>query len=163
MLVTVLALLTGCGDGEPMTDRDVSTVTRWSQAYRPIAADMLATSDAIAKQRLDAAGDALTRVKPKLDAADAQVRALQTPEVRETLADYMRITRRTIVAFDAYLKHLRENPGDRRVRLRVQNELRDANQELFSADSKIRDRVFKHADEEQEKRLDQAIPKPALA
>jgi hypothetical protein len=164
MLVTAVAVLTGCGgEGEPMTDRDVETVTAWSAAYKPIAADMLATSDALAKQQLDAAGRALARVKPKLDAADARVRALQTPAVRETLGDYMRITRRTITAFDAFVEHLRTDPGDRRQRLRVQDELRDANQELFNADSKVRERIFDHADDAQERRLDQAIPRPALA
>lgn len=164
MLITTVAVLAGCGgEGAPMTEQDVGTVTRWSTAYRPIAADMLATSDALTKNQVDAAGAALERLEPKLEAADLQVEALQTPEVRETLADYMRITRRTVDAFDAYVEHLRTAPHDRRARLRVQNELRDANQELFSADSKIRERVFKHADEAQEKRLEQAIPKPALA
>lgn len=164
MLITTVAVFAGCGgEGAPMTERDVGTITRWSTAYRPIAADMLATSDALSKDQLDAAGAALERLEPKLDAADLQVRALQTPEVRQTLADYMRITRRTVTAFDAFVEHLRENPRDRRVRIRVQNELRDANQELFSADSKIRERIFKHADDAQEQQLEQVIPKPALA
>ncbi|MBE2317516.1 hypothetical protein DVA67_016150 [Solirubrobacter sp. CPCC 204708] len=163
MLVTVALALVACGEGEPMPDRDVDTLTRWSAAYKPVAADMLATSEALADDQLDAAGTALTRVKPKLGAAEAQVRALQSPAVRETLTDYMRITRRTITAFDAFLAHLRTNPDDRRARIRVQSELRDANQELFDADSKIRDRIFDHADEAQEQRLDQVIPLPAVA
>jgi hypothetical protein len=162
MLVTLVAVL-GCGEGEPMTDRDVETVTRWSAAYKPVAADMLKTADALAKAQADAAGTALTAAKPKLAAAEAHVRALQSPEVRETLTDYMRITRRTITAFDDFLAHLRTNPADRRTRIRVQNELRDANQELFDADSKVRERIFDHATDAQERRLEQAIPKPAYA
>ena len=43
------------------------------------------------------------------------------------------------------------------------DELRQANDELFKADSKIRERVFNHATEAQEKRLEEAIPKPAYA
>ncbi len=73
----------------------------------------------------------------------------------------MRITRRTIKAFDALHAHLGSNPDDQRERIRMLNELRDANDELFNADSKIRDRVFDHANEAQEKRLDPAIPLPA--
>jgi hypothetical protein len=160
MLVTLLTLA-GCGEGTPMTDRDVETVTRWSTAYKPVATEMLATSEALTHERLTAASAALVSVKPKLEAAERQVRALQTPEVRDTLADYMRITRRTIAAFDAFVEHLRANPDDRRARIRVQNELRDANQELFGADSKIRERIFDHATDVQEQRLENAIPKPA--
>jgi len=162
MLVCLIALA-GCGESEPMADRDVDSVIRWSAAYKPVAEDMLATSDALRENRLDAAGTALARVKPKLGTAEAHVRALQTPEVRDTLADYMRITRRTIAAFEAFLAHLRRDPGNRRERIRVQTELRDANQELFGADSKIRERIFDHADDAQEQRLEQAIPRPAFA
>jgi hypothetical protein len=161
VLVMTLALIAGCGgDKTPMTDAEVDTVTRWSAAYKPVAADMLATSDALAKRQLDAAQGALDRLPPKLDAADAQVDALRTTDLKQGLADYMRITRRTITAFGAFLEHLRTDPGDRRARLRVQQELRDANQELFSADSRIRDRIFDHANEAQEKRLDPVIPLP---
>lgn len=162
LAATALALLAGCGgDKTPMTDADVDTITRWSAAYKPIATDMLAASEALDKDQAEAAQTALDGLAPKLDAADAQVRALQTADLKATLADYMRITRRTVTAFAAYVTHLRTNPEDRRERLRVQQELRDANAELFSADSKIRDRVFDHADEAQEKRLDPAIPYPA--
>ena len=45
----------------------------------------------------------------------------------------------------------------------MQNELRDANQELFDADSKVRERIFDHATDAQEQRLQDAIPKPAYA
>ena len=83
--------------------------------------------------------------------------------MRETLTDYMRITRRTVTAFDAFVAHLRTNPKDRRERIRVLDELRQANHELFKADSKIRERVFDHATDAQEQRLDQAIPKPAYS
>jgi hypothetical protein len=163
MLVAMLGALAGCGEGEPMTDRDVDTLTRWSAAYKPVAADMLTVSEALQNERLDAADTALARVKPKLGAAEAQVRALQTAQVRATLTDYMRITRRTLAAFSEFVAHLRRDPGNRRERIRVQTELRDANQELFDADSKIRERIFDHADDAQERRLDQAIPRPAFA
>lgn len=163
-LVLAVATLTfvACGgDKTPMTDADVTTITRWAAAYKPVAADLLAASDAVNENQPDAAQGALARVPAKLDAADAQVKALQTAPLRATLADYMRITRRTVTAFDAFVAHLRTNPRDRRERLRVQQELRDANDELFSADSKIRDRVFDHANEAQERRLDPVIPLPA--
>ena len=163
MLVTAALILAGCGEGEPMTDRDVDTITRWSTAYKPVAADMLIMSEALAKNQIEPAAEALARVGPKFEVADAQARALQTPELRETLSDYMRITRRTITAFDDFVAHLKTNPKDRRARIRVMNELRDANQELFSADSKIRERVFDHATDAQERRLEEAIPKPAYA
>lgn len=163
MLVTAALIFASCGEGEPMTDRDVDTITRWSTAYKPVAADMLIMSEALAKNQIEPAAEALARVEPKFEAADAQARALQTPQLRETLSDYMRITRRTITAFDDFVAHLKTNPKDRRARIRVMNELRDANQELFSADSKIRERVFDHATDAQERRLEEAIPKPAYA
>ncbi len=162
VLVTAMAvaLLTGCGDKTPMTDAEVGTVTRWAAAYKPVAADMVAAAEALDKDQLAAAQTALDRVPPKLAAAEREVRALQTADLRATLADYMRITRRTITAFDAFVAQLRNKPDDRTAVLRKQTELRDANDELFSADSKIRDRVFDHANADQEKALDPAIPLP---
>lgn len=160
--VVLLALLAlaGCGDKTPMTDADVATITRWAAAYKPIAADMVAASDALAKDQLPAAQTALDRLPAKVDAAERQVRALQTADLRATLADYMRITRRTVTAFNAFVAQLRDAPDDRSAVLRKQGELKDANDELFAADSKIRDRVFDHADADQEKALDPAIPLP---
>ena len=163
MLVAAALILAGCGEGEPMTDRDVDTIRDWAQIYRPVAKDMLATSEALTDNQLEPAIAALGRLKPKLDAAERRARTLQTPAVRETLTDYMRITRRTVTAFDAFVAHLRTNPKDRRERIRVLDELRQANHELFKADSKIRERVFDHATDAQEQRLDQAIPKPAYS
>ena len=163
MLVAAALILAGCGEGEPMTDRDVDTIRDWAQIYRPVATDMLATSEALTDNQLEPAIAALGRLKPKLDAAERRARTLQTPAVRETLTDYMRITRRTVTAFDAFVVHLRTNPKDRRERIRVLDELRQANHELFKADSKIRERVFDHATDAQEQRLDQAIPKPAYS
>ena len=163
MLVTAALILAGCGEGEPMTNRDVDTIRDWAQTYKPVAKDMLATSEALTKNQLEPATVALGRVKPGLDAAERRARTLETPPVRETLTDYMRITRRTVTAFDAFVAHLRTNPKDRRERIRVLDELRQANHELFKADSKIRERVFNHATEAQEKRLEEAIPKPAYA
>jgi len=163
MLVAAALILAGCGEGEPMTDRDVDTIREWAQIYRPVAKDMLATSEALTDNQLEPAIAALGRLKPKLDAAERRARTLQTPAVRETLTDYMRITRRTVTAFDAFVAHLRTNPKDRRERIRVLDELRQANHELFKADSKIRERVFDHATDAQEQRLEQAIPKPAYS
>ena len=163
MLVTAALILAGCGEGEPMTNRDVDTIRDWAQTYKPVAKDMLATSEALTKNQLEPATVALGRVKPGLDAAERRARSLETPPVRETLTDYMRVTRRTVTAFDDFLVHLRTNPTDRRERIRVLDELRQANHELFKADSKIRERVFDHATDAQEQRLEQAIPKPAYS
>jgi len=160
LLCTAALALAGCGDKTPMTDADVGTVTRWAAAYKPIAADMVAASDALTKDQPDAAQAALDRLPPKVAAAETEVRALQTADLRATLADYMRITRRTLTAFRAFAAQLRDDPEDRTAVLRTQGELKDANDELFSADSKIRDRVFDHANAEQEKALDPAIPLP---
>jgi hypothetical protein len=160
LVAATAALLAGCGDKTPMTDAEVGAVTSWAAAYKPIAADMLAASDALDKDQLDAAQTALDRLPPKLDAAETHVRALRTADLRAALADYMRITRRTVTAFDAFVAQLRTKPDDRTTVLRKQAELRDANDELFAADSKIRDRVFDHANEAQERRLDPAIPLP---
>ena len=124
---------------------------------------MLATSEALAKQparpaaqrRSAASSRSSMPPTPRARAGDAAL--------RETLADYMRITRRTITAFDDFVAHLRTDPHDRRARSGVLDELRQANEELFKADSKIRERIFDHATEEQEQRLEEAIPKPAYA
>jgi hypothetical protein len=161
ILFTTLTLLAGCGrDTTPMSDAEVRTVTRWAAAYKPVAADMVATSEAIRENQLDAAQAALDRAEPKLQAAEAQVLALRTEDLKRTLADYMRATRRTLTAFEGFVEHLRTNPKDRRARLRAQQELRDANDQLFSADSNIRDKIFNHANEQQEKQLDPVIPLP---
>ena len=60
VLVTAVAvaLLAGCGDKTPMTDADVGSVTRWAAAYKPIAADMVAASEALNHNQLDAAPNA---------------------------------------------------------------------------------------------------------
>ncbi len=163
MLVAAALILAGCGEGEPMTNRDVDTIRDWAQTYRPVAKDMLATSEALTDEPTRT-GDRGARPR------EAEARCGRAPcahagdaAVRETLTDYMRITRRTVTAFDDFVVHLRTNPKDRRERIRVLDELRQANDELFKADSKIRERVFDHATEAQEQRLEQAIPKPAYA
>jgi secreted Zn-dependent insulinase-like peptidase len=161
ILLTTLVALAGCGDKTPMSDAEVATVTRWAAAYKPVAADMVAASEAIRADRLDAAQAALDRTTPKVAAAEAQVRALKTAGLKRTLDDYMRITRRTLRAFDGFVAHLRTDPKNARARLRAQQELRDANDELFTADSQIRDRIFDHANGEQQKRLDRVIPLPS--
>jgi len=146
-----------------MTDADVQRITRWSDGYKPIAADMLVVSEALAQERLDDARVALDRLPPRLDSADALVRSLETADLRATMDDYMAITRKTIVAFDRLLDHLTSEPRDTSERVKRLEALRSANEELFKADSKIADRIFDHASEEQQKTLERVIPKAAFA
>ena len=164
MLVTAALILAGCGEGEPMTDRDVDTIRA---GHRPTGRSRRTCSRRArrsTKNQLEPAAAALGRVKPKLDAAERRARALETPP---TCARRSRTTcgsrAAPITAFDDFVAHLRTNPQDRRARIRVLDELREANEELFNADSKIRERVFDHATEAQEQRLEEAIPKPAYA
>ena len=49
MLVTAALILAGCGEGEPMTNRDVDIIRDWAQTYKPVAKDMLVTSEALTK------------------------------------------------------------------------------------------------------------------
>src|SRR6201999_685581 len=62
MLVTVVALM-GCGEGRPMPEGAGQTLTRCSPPYKPVAAAMLATSEALSKGRLEPAETALESVR----------------------------------------------------------------------------------------------------
>ena len=77
----------------------------------------------------------------KLDAVQRRAVAVRHPAVRDTLADYMRKTRRAIESLRALVVHLERTPSKQPDR-GLLREIEAANEEMLSADAKLLGRVL---------------------